>query len=485
MATAKCFDCGKPLTTKPRFVTNPTPRARTWQQPILDAAERLGTPMMPWQRGATRVLAELRADGLPRFKTVGVSVPRQSGKTTLSKSVITAKAESSGSLDLYGTAQSRQYAAKHVVNLGETLGANSVRTLRGVGAESVTWPNGSVYAPISPSDGGGHGDSIDYMLVDEAWALTSVVLGGVRPAMIARPLSQLLLISTMGTADSTAWNGFVTQGREASTDPDATMAWIEYSAPDDEAVFDESRWHEWMPALGITISHEDIRSAMKDLEAAEGRAEVIRAFGNRTTRTRVTVFPVDWVERAWRVIDPPDQFVLAVDVNDAPVGASIATGHLYDEDDTDGVAVRVTEWQYGSPHWVPARVADMIANRSVEAVVGDFGGPAKQIEAEIRSICDEAMVPVVARQPREIAADTSRFYNGMRDGSLALERSEVLGEAIDGAGRKPHGDMWLVARSRMAVDASPLISAILAQGLAVELSVVPKVESRPLVVLPD
>lgn len=484
MAADRCPDCGKPLTTKPRFATKPTPRAKTWERPVLERAESLGTPLMPWQRGANRLITELR-DGRPRFTTIVVSVPRQSGKTSLARPTLIVVAERADDQELYGTAQTRQYAAKHVIKLGKLLRATEGRDkepgrphlLTGIGAESLTWPNGTTYRPLAPNEGGGHGDSIDFMLVDEGWTVTSTVLGGVRPAMIARPMAQLLGISTMGTKDSTAWNGLVAEGRASVDDPDSDMAYIEYSAERDEDVFDESKWHEWMPALGRTIDHRSVRSAMKDLEAAEGQNEVIRAFGNRTTATKLTVFPPEWVERSWRVVDPPAQFVLALDVNDSPPGAAIASGHLVDEGGLIKSVGRVIEWADGTPHWVVDRLRQIFASRKVEAVVADFGGPAKQIEPEIRSVCEDAGVSVVSRQPREVAADTARFYSGLKDELVLLDRSKSLADAIDGAVRKAagHSGLWYVARNRMSVDASALLAVILALGVAAELAVTPKV----------
>ena len=51
---------------------------------------------MPWQAGAARLIGELRPDGLPRYKRVIISVPRQQGKTTISKAAIKAVAEARG-----------------------------------------------------------------------------------------------------------------------------------------------------------------------------------------------------------------------------------------------------------------------------------------------------------------------------------------------------------------------------------------------------
>lgn len=406
---------------------------------------------------------------LPRWPTTIVSVPRQSGKTTIAKATTDARAKRAPKQDLFGTAQTRLYAVGHLEKLALSLGG-SIKARLGVGAERITWPNGSIYRVVAPTDVGGHGDSLHFMLIDEAWTLDSRFLGGVRPAMAAVVDSQMLITSTMGTEDSETWNGLVQIGREAATDPDARIAYLEYSAPDEAAVFDESRWHEWMPALGRTITHAHIRADRDLLEPVD----FVRGYGNLTTKSLVSVFPSDWVEDAWRVVDPPERFVLAVDVNDSPPGAAVSTGHL----STAGPAVRLIEWRFGSSTWVPGFIEEVIRERTVEAVVADFGGPARQIQAELTAICDAQLVPLVDRVPRDFAADTARFYDALRGRLIALEKRAVLAESIAAARRKEFSDsgLWVVSRGRMAIDASPILASILAYGLAVELGVTPKAE---------
>jgi len=436
---------------------------------------------MPWQKRAGRLLAEYRpelctchkpARLLPRFKTVAVTVPRQQGKTVLAKVVVDNRARVDSFAEMYGTAQTRQYAAKHVINLGKTLQKGGVKLYRGVGNEKVVWPNGSEYRPISPNEGGGHGDSIDFMLVDEGWKLSMSTLGGIAPAMIARPHAQMLLISTMGTKESSVWNGIVTEGRDAVENPDSKMAYLEYSAPDDETVLDDSRWHEWMPALGKTVSKDDIHTSMKLMlsDADMGPSEVVRAFGNRTVDTLVTVFPQEWVAAAWRVIEPPESFVLGLDVNTRPDGASLTTAHQSTEGTT---ALRNIEWRYGSPSWVPEVVGNILQQRKVTVVVGDFGGPARAIKDEVQRLCDNAGIALLDRLPRDLAADTQSFYDGLREGNVHMQKDEPLYHAILDSRKKDIGDLWLVARRHMIQDASPIISAILAFGQARALSEVP------------
>jgi hypothetical protein len=251
------------------------------------------------------------------------------------------------------------------------------------------------------------------------------------------------------------------------------MAYLEYSAPDDAAVFDEARWHEWMPALGRTVTVDDIRFQRDNLEPAD----FIRAFGNRVTTALNSVFPAEWVADAWAVLAPVQDIVLGVDVNDTPAGATVAAASLVEGEP----AVRILGWEEGSPAWVPGKVAGVARDRDVAAVSVDFGGPARAIKTELEAACEAVNVPVVDRRPRDVAADTSRFYDGLRGGSLRLERMTALEDAINGAYRKNVGDLWFPSRRRMTKDASPLIAAILAAGLAVELDVRPV--TRPDIVI--
>jgi hypothetical protein len=84
------------------------------------------------------------------------------------------------------------------------------------------------------------------------------------------------------------------------------------------------------------------------------------------------------------------------------------------------------------------------------------------------------MVALIDRKPRELGADTAGFHDGLREGTVLLERNEYLETALRGAHRKNIGDLWVPARRRMLADASPLISAIAAYGVAKDYAVTPR-----------
>ena len=95
----------------------------------------------------------------------------------------------------------------------------------------------------------------------------------------------------------------------------------------------------------------------------------------------------------------------------------------------------------------------------------------------MKGLCDAQNVPLVDRKPRDQGADTGQFYDGLRESRVHLERFSELEAAIAGAHRKDIGDLWVISRKRMVVDASPLIACIMAYGLALELAVSPKVKA--------
>lgn len=484
-----------PPSAKPKYATKPTPGAKSFASRLRDAARDLGIPKpMPWQNLAFRLIGELRAPtdeeldmygpvvagGVPRRKLIIITTPRQSGKTLISRSAIHERGKNHPGLVSFGTAQTGNKADYHLERLGKMLGATlkgavtesnpfGIKMTLGKGNYRLTWTQtDSIYMTFAPNDSSGHGDTVSgLILIDESWkSITTEVIGGVRPALATQPFGQMLAISTQGTEESEAWNDLVTLGRESTVDPLSDIAYLEYSAPSEDAVFDPSRWGEWMPALGRTISKDFVRSEMKLLPPSE----FIRAYGNLVVASESPVFPAEWVGKAWAVIEPPERCVVAVDVNEEPPGATVTTGHIAADESS---ATDISKWQYGSPYWVPDYLAQMFTRRKVEAVVADFGGPARQIKAEIEAVCEKAHIPLVERAPRDVAADTMSFYDALREGKVHMTKNPDLEVAIRGSYQKWLGDLWVVGRSRMSVDASPIISTVLAHGLATELKVKP------------
>src|SRR5262245_55344483 len=68
----------------PKFATRRRPERPTFGPRLAKIAAQLGQPFMPWQRLAADVGGEYDpATGVPYYREVIITIPRQSGKTTL------------------------------------------------------------------------------------------------------------------------------------------------------------------------------------------------------------------------------------------------------------------------------------------------------------------------------------------------------------------------------------------------------------------
>ena len=158
---------------------------------------------MPWQQQVADVAGEIDPrTGRLMYREVRLTVPRQSGKTTLvlAKNVhrmIDAR-HFGGRQHLTYVAQTRDKAReKFVDDYIEDL--REIPKLRGLwrprlsnGSESIRWKNGSRWGIESTTEKAGHGSTLDVADIDEAFAQVDArAEQAMKPAMITRPSPQL------------------------------------------------------------------------------------------------------------------------------------------------------------------------------------------------------------------------------------------------------------------------------------------------------
>jgi phage terminase large subunit-like protein len=292
---------------RPRFFTPRDEQFPTHGGAVGEVARRLGVPLMPWQQDLADVAYEYDpATGLLRYNEIDVTVPRQSGKTTLTlaKKVfrLTAMARQLGPQRSTYTAQKRLNARKKLErDFAELLrGSRSFREITNAkarpqratewrlslnnGSEAIQFGTGSFLQIDTPSRTGGHGDTLDDGTIDEAFAHEDdTVEAGMRPAMATRKSAQLWVISTAGDARSKYLYRKVLAGRAASeSGQHGKVCYAEYSAPEDADPGDPATWWGCMPALGRTINEDFIRGEWERAQrkGQEGIDMFLRAYLN-------------------------------------------------------------------------------------------------------------------------------------------------------------------------------------------------------------
>ena len=210
---------------------------------------------MPWQALVANVAGELLPDGRPAYREVRVTVPRQSGKTTLLLSV-----EIDRSLN-WGDEQRTLYAAQDRNNSrakweeqADMLTGTPLRRLfrvrRQTGLERWVFDRTRSTVGITASgESSGHGQTLDLGVIDEAWAQEDDHLEqAMRPAMMTRN-AQLWIVSAAGTEKSAYFKKKVEDVRaRAQLGLTDGGCYVGYSAGDDEDPADPATWRRRMPA---------------------------------------------------------------------------------------------------------------------------------------------------------------------------------------------------------------------------------------------
>jgi len=422
----------------------------------------IGTPPLPWQRHVMDVAGEIDAAGVPIFREVRVTVPRQQGKTgglLLPIQVHRALAFGRPQRILY-TAQDRNHAREKWSEQVEQLERSPLRRLftvrRSNGSEAIRWRGGSVGGITASGEKSAHGFTLDLGVIDEAFAQTDDrLIQSFRPAMVTRRDAQLWIVSTAGTDESTFLRERVDDGRaRVEAGERADVAYFEWSAPDDMAVDDPATWRMAMPALGALIDEETIRRDMASMD----EAEFGRAYLNRWAAGGTPVFDLaDWT-RCRDDASKAESVAFGLDVSPDRRTASIAVAGGR----RDGrVHVELIERRAGTD-WIVARLGELIEAHKPAALAVDPGSPAGSLVTDITRL--RRVPPLVLVTGRQYAAACGSLYDDVSTGRLAHRGQPALDDAVIAARRRAVGDSWVWARpEHAATDPAPLIAATLAR----------------------
>jgi hypothetical protein len=434
-------------------------------------AALLETPLMPWQQQVADTALEIDpATGRLVYREVTLTVPRQSGKTTLILALAVHRALTMGSAQrIVYTAQTRLDARKkweddHLPILQGSPFGKLFRPRKSAGNEAFMWANGSLHGIMAVTKKSGHGPTIDLGFIDEAFAQEDARLEqAAKPSMITRSQPQLWIVSTAGDEKSAYLRAKVDAGRaRAEAGRTRNTAYFEWSAPEDADPYDESVWWSCMPALGRTVSVEAIRADLDSMAGSGKLGEFRRAYLNQW----LDLIPDEWLvirRDAWLSLrEAPvahGQVALAADVTPRTPGSEVWGSIAAAWQRPDGLTdVELIDRRRGTG-WMPERVAEIVRRHRPCATVIDAVGPAASLIDEIEALGVEVMRPNM----REVVQACGRFFDAVMDSrTLRHGGDPALDAAVAGAIRRELGDGWAWARKGSSVDISPLVACTLA-----------------------
>jgi hypothetical protein len=453
-------------------------------------ADNLDLPLMPWQRQVAEVGCELDpATGLPAYREVRVTVPRQSGKTMLFLSWQINRCVSRRwrhpQRSVFTAQTGKDARDKWLDELFPLIRNSRIRTLvaskgsrleinEGMGNESIRFRTGSLIRLLSTSTTSGHSKTLHQAVMDEVWHDTDDRREqGLRPAMITMADAQLLVCSTAGTDASIVLNRKVDTGRAAvEADVGAGVAYFEWSAADDWDPYDDDSFFGFHPALcpdppcrcapaGERWRHTITIEAIRAERGAMELPEFCRAYGNRKPDGRLASWQVikeqQWFALQSAGLRVEDPVALAVDVTpDRTWSAIAAAGRRVG----GGRAVEVLEHRPGTG-WVTERLGELVKKHKPCVVVTS--------DRALADAADEKELEVYRAGSGDLASAASMLYDGVAGSApdvWHLPDVELTG-AVAGATKRQLGDGWAWDRRSVSVNICPLVACSLALwGLA-------------------
>jgi len=263
--------------TEPRIHT-PLLKGRSRAQEVADLAEKIGMPLIAWQRWVLDDLLTVDDNNNWRKKTALCLVARQNGKTHLARMLILAHLFLWESKNVLGMSSNRNMALDTFRQVAWTIDDNKflaeqVRQVRlANGQESITLKNGARYEIAAATRDAPRGKTADFLYIDELREWTEEAFTAALPVTRARPNAMTLMTSNAGDGFSTVLNEL--KERCLSYPPD-NLGYYEYSAPQHCKINDRKAWAMANPALGSLITEQTLEESVSTNSVEATRTEML------------------------------------------------------------------------------------------------------------------------------------------------------------------------------------------------------------------
>lgn len=470
------------LTCPPAWGTPRRPEFKTLGGKVASVMESLGYTPMPWQRYVWDVALELDpTTGLPWYRHVGLSVPRQQGKTQTLLALMVWRAQAYKRQRIIYAAQNRNMAKERLedefwATIEVSKLARQFMLRKANGREAIiSRRRRSRIGITANTESAGHGPPLDLGLMDELFAHVDDRLEqAFSPAMLTRETAQLWWASAGGTEKGVPLLKKRTAGRALieelwKTGQFPRTAYFEWFAPDDLDRSDPKTWSVALPALGHTVTEATIAHELATLDAGE----FDRAYLNRTAK-KVPPPDVNIPAGAWPgLVDEESMprrphLALAVDVSQDRTYASIGVASQRE----DGrMHLELVDRRPGTEWVVPAVVRLARLWEPVAVAIGSTGTPAASLIDELTEA--GVKVPEDKDKPRrghlavvrtnDFVEACGQLADAMTQGTARHRDQTDLTAAVSGARSRRVGDAWVLDRTASLTDVSPFVAVTLAR----------------------
>jgi phage terminase large subunit-like protein len=320
----------KPLVGQkiPRIHT-PFLKGATRSDEVAELAEKIGLPLLDWQRFILDDMLRIDEKGEFRRKTLGLLIARQNGKTHLARMLILAHLFLWDTKMIIGMSSNRNMALdtfRQVANAIEDndfLKAQVKQVRYANGQESITTLKGNRYQIVAATRDGSRGLSAGFLFIDELREITEEGWKAARPTTRATG-GQTLTCSNAGDAYSVVLNDL---RERALSYPSPTLGWYEYSAPAHCKIDDRNAWSMANPSLGTLIDESTLEEAVSTNPINNTRTEMLCQWVDSMTSPFTTQMVTDTSDSNLQ-ITPGGNIVFAIDVSPSKRSGALMAGKL-------------------------------------------------------------------------------------------------------------------------------------------------------------
>jgi len=421
-------------------------------------------PLDDWQEQALEAAMGERSDGRWASKFVGISAPRQNGKSQL----IVARAlagvllfgEKMVIISAHETDTAREIWKRliDVIESNPTLEARVTGRMDAINREFVSFGTGMDRQTIklkARRASGSRGFSADCLLLDEAQILGKQSWGSIVPTMSAMPNPQMWLFGTPPTVTDDPFA--FSRVRDSAIAKRARHCWLEWAADVSDDIDDPETWAKANPAYGVRISYEacaDDRAAMDDEQFCMER------LGMWASRTASRVID----ERSWKAIADPasmatDRLTLAIDVNPDRSSAAVSLAGLR----PDGLwHVELDEHRMGAD-WTIGWAKQRAGRNVLHAVVVDeLAGLTEKRHGRNFLKGTDIEVTLAASEGRDMAMAWAGYHDAVTGATLRHTDQPQVNVALSEAGTRDVGGGKALSKKTTTSDITPITSQTLA-----------------------
>lgn len=401
---------------------------------------RAGVPLDDWQELILESAMGERADLSWAAKRVGISVPRQNGKSQLMVARALAGALLFGEKKIVISAHQADTAREGFTKLIEILDSDGNEWIRSrldpkygrggvmnaINREAVKFANGALIQFKARTLAGGRGFSSDCLLLDEAQRLGRAAWASINSTMSARANPQVWLLGTPPTHEDDG-EVFESVRVAAIEGVSSSSAWIEWGLDSEHPAYMAARSslldspREWTPeieaacwwsnpAWNTRINHEVVMGEFETYTPEQFAQDRLGAWASELRASRL-ITAAEWSATA--TVEAPDgvrSFGVAFNIDGSRMSLAGCVKH------GEGAHIEVIDAMTGEIGAGIGPLADWLADRHRSAVVIAISGQAGSAALE-QALIDRGvprrMIHVLSAP--EVFAANGMLYDAVRD----------------------------------------------------------------------